>query len=364
MIRLAKCLAIAGLLGLAVSHTGEAQELPTISAAGAGLDSARLKAMESDVRSGSFRQITSILIAVNGRLAWEAYFDSAGRRGLRNTRSATKSITDMLVGIAIARGAISGVDAKVVEFFPHQQPFQNPDPRKDAITIEDFLTMSSLLECDDGNQFSRGNEERMYLIEDWVRFTLDLPIRGFPAWVPKPDESPYGRAWSYCTAGVSTLGGVLARATARPVPDFAREYLFGPMGIDTVAWQLSPLGLAQTGGGLELRSRDLLKLALLYLNDGTWSGRRLIDSSWVQASISPHAAVRDGTEYGYLWWLRAFGPSHDPAFYMTGNGGNRVMAFPGLHAAIVITSTNFGQRDAHELTDRLVEEYILPALGR
>src|SRR5215471_11515466 len=208
------------LLALLLAVTaprGKAAELAPAEPASVGLAAQHLTRMEQSIRAGEFEQTTSVLVARRGRLAYEAYFDAEGAEGLRNTRSATKTITGMLIGIAIDRGLLSGVDARVLDFFHDKQPLQNPDPRKAQITVEDFLTMSSLLECDDENSFSRGNEERMYLVEDWVRFTLDLPIRGFPAWMPRPKDAPYGRSWQYCTAGPTTLGVLLQRALKRPL---------------------------------------------------------------------------------------------------------------------------------------------------
>lgn len=324
----------------------------------------RLQEMEQAIRKGDFEQITSVLVARNGKLVFEQYFDGEGPDLLRNTRSATKTVTGMLVGIAIDRGLVAGVDARVMDFFPDKLPVQNPDPRKQAMTVEDLLTMSSLLECDDENEFSRGNEERMYLVEDWTGFFLDLPIRGFPAWVPKPGDSPYGRSWSYCTAGATILGPLLERATKRALPEFAFENLFGPLGITEVGWQFQPLGTAMTGGGLELRSRDLLKLGQLYLNGGTWDGKTIISSDWVARSMSPCANAREDTDYGYFVWLQTFhaGGRAFSSVGMYGSGGNKVYVFPEQDLVVVVTATNFRVRGAGELTDQLLTGYILTAL--
>lgn len=338
---------------------------PTASAESAGFSPAPLAAMEKAVRAGEFKKITSVVVARDGKLVYEAYFDEPGVEGLRNTRSATKTVTGMLVGIAIDTKALAGVDAPILPFFQDKGPFQNPDARKDRITVEDFLTMSSILECDDWNNFSRGNEERMYPIEDWLKFTLDLPVRGLP-WSPQPKAGPRERNYSYCTAGVFTLGQVVARAAKQPVDEFAAQHLFAPLGVQKTEWMYSPLGLAMTGGGLSLRSRDLLKLGQLYLNGGVWNGTRVVPEPWVKASTRPHARIDETTEYGYLWWLKTWksGDRQFPSYYMTGNGGNKVVVLPDLKMVVVLTSTNYNTRGMHEQTEKLLTDYILAALER
>jgi CubicO group peptidase (beta-lactamase class C family) len=350
----------------AVGQTSSSDGLATVAPAEVEISAKRLGDMERAIEAGDFKAITSVLVARKGKLAYEHYFDNDGVNGLRNTRSATKTITGMLIGAAIDRHLVPSVNAHVLDYLQDKRPLKNPDPRKGEITIEDFLTMSSLLECDDENSFSRGNEERMYLVEDWAKFALDLPIRGFPDWQPKPKDSPYGRSWSYCTAGPTTLGVVLERAVKRPVADFAREVLFSPLGITSLKWQFQPLGTAMTGGGLLLRSRDLLKLGQLYLDGGIWNGHQVISSEWVKKSLSPHANAREDTDYGYLWWLQTV---HSQAralhsYGMFGTGGNKLFVFPDEALVVVITTTNYSVQGAGALTDKLLVDYVLEAAVR
>jgi len=354
------------LLALLESLSVLAVPTATPAPATASASASRFAAMDTAIRSGEFKKTTSVLVQVDGKTLFEGYYNGADAATLHNTRSATKTITGMLVGLALDRGFLPSVAAPVLPYFRDREPLANPDPRKAKITVEDFLTMSSLLECDDWNEFSRGNEERMYVVEDWVKFTLDLPIKGFPGWTAKPADSPYGRSFSYCTAGVATLGAVLERATKRPVPDFARETLFAPLGIEKAQWQFTPLGTAMTGGGLGLTSRDLATLAQLYLDGGRRGGKTIVPEAWVRESIRPHARIDEETEYGYLWWLKAFAPASggppQRAFFMTGTGGNKVFAFPDLRAVVVVTTVNYREKDAHPLTERLLTEHVLPAL--
>ncbi len=328
-----------------------------------------LAAMEQAVRQGRFQKIGSVLVEQDGRLVYEHYFNGDAKT-LRDTRSATKSITAILTGIAIDEHRIAGVSAPVLAFFPGRV-IQNPDPRKSSMTLEDLLTMSSPLECDDWNDFSRGNEERMYTLEDWTGFALDLPVRGF-ARIPGEPPPMYGRRFSYCTAGAFLMGQVLAKATGVPADVYAQRVLFAPLGIDDAKWVYSPLGLPQTGGGLRLTSSDLLKIAELYRLGGEVGGKRIVSESWVHASTTAHARVPEQgdepaaipTDYGYFWWLKAFASQgrQYPAYYMSGNGGNKVVVVPSLRLSVVITSTNYNTRGMHEQTEKLLTDYILPAV--
>jgi CubicO group peptidase (beta-lactamase class C family) len=262
----------------------------------------------------------------------EEYYDGAAET-LRNTRSCTKTVAGMLLGVAIERGIVGSVETQLEDLLGEPTP---------PVTLRDLLTMRSCFECNDWDEASPGNEELMYPQPDWLAFLLGLPLR---------DE----RTFSYCTAGVAALGIGLERAVGEPLSTFADRELFRPLGIERAEWHHTPRGQAFTGGGLQLTSRALLSLGELYLRDGGG----LVPPGWVAESLRPHARIDAETEYGYLWWLKRFGGER--CFYMTGMGGNRVHVFPDRELVAVITTTNFRRRDAHALSDRLVVEQILAA---
>jgi CubicO group peptidase (beta-lactamase class C family) len=118
-----------------------------------------------------------------------------------------------------------------------------------------------------------------------------------------------------------------------------------------------------TGGGLSLRSRDLFKFAQLYLNGGTWNGAPVLSADWIKASVSPHANVREDTDYGYLWWLQTFhsGGRDWRSWGMYGTGGNKVVVFPDQQVVVVVTTTNYRVPGAAALSDKIIVDYILQA---
>lgn len=357
------------MLTAAVAASGvlaqSTNDWPRVATDVAGLNVTAISEMEAQIRANKFETVTSILIAQNGKLVYEQYFKDDATT-LRNTRSAGKTVAGILAGLAIADGKLKSVTEPLLAHSPKHRHVARAEPRKSRITFEDVLTMSSALECDDWNEWSRGNEERMYLIEDWHGFYWDLPTRGFAEWVSRPQDSPYGRAFSYCTAGVTALGAALQNVVRMPLEDYAQKRLFAPLGISNATWQRTPSGIVQTGGGLQLTSRDWLKLGQLYASGGKWNGNQIVPGDWVKQSLSPKARMPDGIKYGYLWWLHTF-PVADGEIdtqAMNGAGGNTVQIIPSLNAVVVITAESFRARNVAQLTMKLLSQHIVPALPK
>ena len=241
-------------------------------------------------------------------------------------------------GAAIGDGRLPGVRAKVYDYFPAFVAHHDVDPRLRGTTVEDLLAMSTLWECDDENPFSAGHEERMYVGERWLDFALALPVKGFAPWMARPEDSPHGRAFAYCTANSFVLGAVLERATGQPLADYAAHALERPLGITHSQWNRSPEGIGMGGGGTRYRSRDLARLGQLVLDGGRWQGRQLVPRDYVAAMLSPQATAGDGSDYGYQWWglKLTVGGQPQTVWAMSGNGGNYVFLLPQQRAVAVV----------------------------
>ena len=257
-----------------------------------------LKRLLKRIRNNTIGGIDSLLIARNGYLVTEEYFHGWGPDDLHTLQSDSKSVTSLLVGIAVQQGKISGIDQTVLSFFPEYPKIRNVDERKSAITLRDLLTMRTGLDWGEdpyeGSPLFQLNNCRC----DWLKFVLDWPMR----------ETP-GTRFEYNSGGVILLAGVIRNSTSIPTDAFAQRYLFDPLGITQVRWYYGePDNLPHTGGGLNLRPRDMAKIGYLMLRNGRWENQQIVSADWVRESTS-HAVKNPRTfagrrvDYGYLWWL-------------------------------------------------------------
>lgn len=318
-----------------------------------------MPALDAAIENRDYRRIEAVIVERGGVVQFENYYGDTNAETRIDARSAGKSITALAVGIAIDEGALSGVDARVFDLLADRAPFEHDHELKRAITVRDFLTMSSALDCNDWEP-SPGNEERMYDRRDWTRFALDIPIAENYA----RDESGFGR-YSYCTAGAFLLGRVLERATATPFDEYVQSRIFTPLGIEGAIWRRSPTGEVQSGGQLSLRARDFSAIGRMILNRGVdGAGNRIVSRQWLGQMFQPVRRATQTDGYGYLWWIRNYRTANRTytAFYMSGNGGNKVVLLPEIDTVVVILSTFYNQRTMHQQTNDIIEQHILPAL--
>lgn len=308
-----------------------------------GMDSARLAEAYEAILDSDL-DIHSLLVIRHGFLVAEMYRYPYTPDARHDQRSITKSNTATMVGIAINDGAISGVDATMLSFFPNQI-IANVDARKEAVTIKDMLTMSSGLDWDEETSF-----RQMVSSPDWTAWMLNRPVT----------EEP-GTRFNYSTGSTSLLAAIIEQATGRPLPDYAAEKLYSPLGITNFQWNREIGGVGHTSGGfgLHMTPRDMAKLGYLYLHHGEWDGAQIVPADWVAASVSPQIPTdpKDNLKYGYQWWISA---GDVPAFSARGYGGQLIYVVPSLDLIVVFTA---GLMDSDAHTFPLLYDHILPAIS-
>ncbi len=322
------------------------------------LDLGELTNMLSLIENGIYVNIHSVLLVKDNKLVLEEYypgrtvfnqFINFNRNTLHNMHSVTKSFNSALVGIAMMEGKINSVEEKLHTFFPEHSDILLTGGR-DEITLEHVLTMSAGLEWDERSypyEDVRNDHAQMYNRQDWIRYVLEKPI-----------VEPPGTKFNYNSGLSITLGGVVRNVTGATVDEYAASTLFEALGITNYSWFKDEDGTAQTGGGLSLRPRDMVKFGLLFLNEGQWNGNQIISQEWVARSTQWQAP---GTLYGYQWWLDNYVIDGETitGYSARGRGGQFIFVFPDLKLVAVFTGGNDNQLSGQPY--EMLVRSILPA---
>jgi CubicO group peptidase (beta-lactamase class C family) len=349
-----------------------------------GLDATAIEKLDQEFRDGKHGYIDSMLIVRNGRLLFETYYEhdyteinsSLNKadpgpwnyydakyypyyRGsqLHSLQSTTKSVMSALVGIAIERGEIAGIDSTLGELLPHRNI---TDPQKAAITLDNILTMRPGFEWNENiSYWDPANDATIVEgTEDWVGYLLDKPI-----------AVPQGEVYNYNSTNTQLMSEIVSTASGMPLDEYARKYLFEPIGIREFFWNDAPEGFKNVAGGLFLSARDLARFALLFQREGEWNGTQVIPADWVKKSATPWVADVSPDDpdfdvgYGYQWWVYNHDNGDEPDMYGGwGWGGQFPLIVPELGLVAVFTGWNIYDGENHDYAFRLFYDRIVSTI--
>ncbi|MFQ3199196.1 MAG: hypothetical protein ACI8R9_001809 [Paraglaciecola sp.] len=334
-----------------------------------GLDPNVLSAVDADIRQGKYGYVDSMLVIRNDKVAFERYYerdynsiyqkeastpgplvvrDPTGpynyfnswwhpyfQKGkLHSMQSVTKNVLSAVIGIAVGRGDFPNIDTPVLKFFETGK-VDNVNDKKHRMTIRHLLTMTTGLDWNEDYPYTdpRNTFSIMAAAPNWVQFTIDRPMSAEP-----------GKSFQYNSGAALILGHVFNKATGMDLEEYAVKHLFKPLGIENFHWKRTPFGLADAQEGLYVSTRDIAKIAYLFLKQGMWEDKQVVPAAWVDASIAPFVSVTDdrSLEYGYKWWLVNYEYKGEKrvAFAGFGFGGQYPIVIPELDMVIVFTGWN------------------------
>jgi CubicO group peptidase (beta-lactamase class C family) len=332
------------------------------SPASVGLDAAVLEALDADIAGGKYSLVDSFDVfrcgvqvydrqyrhdyatiyakeartrgPLNARLtgrynyfdpAWHPYYHGSG---LHSMQSVSKTVTSVIIGAAMQRGDFKAdLDRPVLSYFDAAK-VRNVDDRKRRMTLRNVLTMTTGLDWVEDVPYDdpRSDSSRMEATDDWVQYVIDKPMAHEP-----------GEIFDYSSGATELLAHIFQRETGQDIDAYGQRYLFAPLGMRH-HWKRTYLGLVDTEGGLYLSGTDLAKIGYLYLNDGSWEGRRIVSADWVRHSVRPAIDAHwQGLQYGFKWWLQPLEGSQEIIWHAIGFGGQRLMVFPSQQLIATFT---------------------------
>jgi len=323
-----------------------------------GMNPERMTWLSRGINNGDYGNIHSVLVVRHGKLVFEEYYGTYHVNQRHALASVTKSVVSILIGIAVDQGYIKSIDDPVEDYFPEYEEIFTEDTLKKAITIRHLLSMSSGLEWDEWsysyNDY-RNSHFQMQRSSDWLKFVLELPLIREP-----------GTVFTYNSGGSMLLGGIIKNACEIYADTWANNVLFEPLGIETYQWDKNFDGLPNTGGGLNLRPRDLAKIGYVVLNKGKWGDEQLVSESWINISTGKSINVWPGVNYGFQWWLRelpeseGFTSSDNEIIHGLGYAGQFLFIIPRMDMVVVAHSWNLNEFENAPVS--FLYSFILPAV--
>lgn len=313
------------------------------------IDTAGIYQLFDQIQKGKSKLHSALLIK-NDQIIIEEYFNGYAVNKQHDLRSTTKSIRAILMGIALDKGFIDSIDDPISKYLKNPVPKKNLDVRKEKITIKNLLTMSSGLDCNDWDNKSKGQEDKVYKKKDWLQYTLDLPMVNDP-----------GTVSNYCSMGVVLIAEIISQASGMTIDTFAEQYLFNPLGITNISWNhTSNKDVISSGNRLYMTPRDMAKIGKLILNNGMWNEKQIVSKNWIVESTTPKTKIT-GIDYGYLWWNIPFKVKDKiiVSKVATGNGGQYIMVFPELDIITVFTGGAYNSQE-DKLPFAIMQNIFLP----
>lgn len=315
-------------------------------------DSSSFSNLMKEVIDQKYGSIKSLLILKNNKLIVEEYFYGYNRDDLQQIRSCTKSVTSIMLGIALDRHKDVKTDQSIFTFFPEYNSLKTGGREK--IKLKHVLTMMTGFQWND-------IPSEMWEADDCFQYILSRPL-----------ESKPGEKFIYNSGCSILLGGIISFLETKKTQVFAENFLFTPLGITKYIWDTHKDGTLQCGSGLSLRPRDMAKIGLLVLNDGKWQDKQIVSKEWIRGSTKPHVQESKFFDYGYQWWHHsknnlqwwkepnAVSPKEHDLITALGHGGQYIMVIRDLNLVIVTTASDYENGHIARSKIPMVIEKIVP----
>lgn len=318
----------------------------------------QLTQMEKFILNDSLPNTHSVLISKKGKIVYENYFDGYNENIPHDMRSASKSISSAVVGIAKDKSLFNNVEQSIFDFLPKKYQ-SHKDSLKTEIDIQSLLTMSSGIDAIDyginANPKSSATEQNYQRTPDWIEAILTAPM------IHKPNTKA-----NYGSANPALLGVAMDSVVSGALELFIDKYLFQKLGISNYIIQTDLRDKPYFGGGMYLTPKDMLKFGELYLNKGKWNDKQVLSKKWIKKSFTNYLNLEntaDKNGYGYLWWHHTYiiNGKEVKSIEARGAGGQYIFIILKLKVVAVITSGNYRNRKSQQ-PEKILNNYILPLL--